>query len=150
MLILKESTFAEFTINNSRFAAGAASVDSPANAKEVRYARKRIVQQRQSCRLCFYYRFAGKYHGVFRWWRTCRNRRTSHAGCLKRQQIDPYPSLPEHVGLAVRNWVQAVWYVLTPTVHVWLLKMPVYANFPPWLNWNLPCLTNIINRRNAF
>lgn len=40
MLILKESTYAEFTVKNSRFVAEAAFVDSPESAKEVWHARK--------------------------------------------------------------------------------------------------------------
>ena len=40
MLILKESTYAEFMVRNSRFVAEAAFVDSPAGAKEIWHARK--------------------------------------------------------------------------------------------------------------
>lgn len=42
MLILKEPTFAEFTVKNSRFIAEAAFVDSPENAKEIWRARKEM------------------------------------------------------------------------------------------------------------
>ena len=42
MLILKGSTFAEFTVKNSRFIAEAAFVDSPESAKEVWRARKEL------------------------------------------------------------------------------------------------------------
>ena len=42
MLILKEPTFAEFTVRNSRFIAEAAFVDSPEGAKEIWRARKEM------------------------------------------------------------------------------------------------------------
>ena len=42
MLILKESTYTEFMVKNSRFAAEAEFVDSPESAKEIWRARKEL------------------------------------------------------------------------------------------------------------